>query len=134
MESRVKIGEVNATLENSIAGMKVTKSFCNEEEELNKFNKSNNILLTLKILKMFHLTFRCYFKFFKTLYKLRSSLFIKANDKNNIVSKYNFKEIKKRLIRKKYFYVFIHTKFKFSLLCSKLNNLDTTSYKIDLLV
>ena len=43
MESRVKIGEVNATLENSIAGMKVTKSFCNEEEELNKFNKSNNI-------------------------------------------------------------------------------------------
>ena len=29
--------------ENSIAGMKVTKSFCNEKEELNKFNKSNNI-------------------------------------------------------------------------------------------
>ena len=43
METRVKIGDVNATLENSIAGMKVTKSFCNEEEELNKFNKSNNI-------------------------------------------------------------------------------------------
>lgn len=43
METRVTTGEVNATLENSIAGMKVTKSFCNEKEELNKFNKSNNI-------------------------------------------------------------------------------------------
>jgi len=42
-ETRVKIGDVNATLENSIAGMKVTKSFCTEEEELEKFNKSNNI-------------------------------------------------------------------------------------------
>ncbi len=27
MKSRVTIGDVNATLENSIAGMKVTKSF-----------------------------------------------------------------------------------------------------------
>ncbi|CEO28580.1 ABC transporter ATP-binding protein [Paraclostridium sordellii] len=42
-ETRVKTGEVNATLENSIAGMRVTKSFCTEEEELNKFNKSNNV-------------------------------------------------------------------------------------------
>ena len=43
METRVTTGDVNATLENSIAGMKVTKSFCNEEQELNKFNESNNI-------------------------------------------------------------------------------------------
>ena len=43
METRVTTGEVNATLENSIAGIKVTKSFCNEKEELDKFNKSNNI-------------------------------------------------------------------------------------------
>ena len=42
-ETRVKTGDVNATLENSIAGMKVTKSFCTQEEELEKFNKSNNI-------------------------------------------------------------------------------------------
>lgn len=42
MESRVTIGDVNATLENSIAGMTVTKSFSNEKEELEKFNKSNN--------------------------------------------------------------------------------------------
>lgn len=43
MKSRVKVGEVNATLENSIAGMKVTKSFCTENEELKKFDKINNV-------------------------------------------------------------------------------------------
>ncbi len=43
METRVKTGDVNATLENSIAGMKVTKSFGIEKEELKKFRKSNNI-------------------------------------------------------------------------------------------
>ena len=42
-ETRVKTGEVNATLENSIAGMRVTKSFCTEEQELEKFNNSNNV-------------------------------------------------------------------------------------------
>ena len=40
-DTRVKIGEVNATLENSIAGMRVTKSFCTEKEELEKFNVIN---------------------------------------------------------------------------------------------
>ncbi|WP_250675571.1 ABC transporter ATP-binding protein [Paraclostridium ghonii] len=43
METRVKTGDVNATLENSIAGMRVTKSFCTEKEELEKFDESNNI-------------------------------------------------------------------------------------------
>lgn len=42
-ETRVKTGDVNAALENSIAGMRVTKSFCTEKEELDKFNKYNNI-------------------------------------------------------------------------------------------
>ncbi len=42
-ETRVKIGEVNATLENSIAGIRVTKSFCNEEEELKKMKESNSV-------------------------------------------------------------------------------------------
>ncbi|MEG1408975.1 MAG: ABC transporter ATP-binding protein [Terrisporobacter sp.] len=43
MKTRVTTGDVNATLENSIAGMKVTKSFCNEKQELDKFNESNNV-------------------------------------------------------------------------------------------
>ena len=42
-ETRVKTGDVNATLENSIAGMKVTKSFCTQKEELDKFNECNDI-------------------------------------------------------------------------------------------
>lgn len=47
-ETRVKTGDVNATLENSIAGMKVTKSFCTEKEELEKFNESNQIFKKLE--------------------------------------------------------------------------------------
>ena len=43
METRVKTGDVNATLENSIAGMKVTKSFGIEKEELKKFRRSNSV-------------------------------------------------------------------------------------------
>lgn len=43
MKTRVETGSVNATLENSIAGMKITKSFCTEKEEFEKFSKSNNI-------------------------------------------------------------------------------------------
>ncbi len=40
-ETRVKTGEVNSVLENSISGIRVTKSFVNEKNELNKFNKIN---------------------------------------------------------------------------------------------
>lgn len=39
--TRVKIGEVNANIENSIAGIKVTKSFVNKDFELEKFKKNN---------------------------------------------------------------------------------------------
>lgn len=39
--TRVKIGEVNANIENSIAGIKVTKSFVNKNFELEKFKKNN---------------------------------------------------------------------------------------------
>lgn len=42
-ETREKTGEVNATIENSIAGIKVTKSFANKNIELKKFDESNGI-------------------------------------------------------------------------------------------
>lgn len=42
-ETRVKTGEVNATIENSISGVRVTKSFGNKAYEMEKFNKSNEI-------------------------------------------------------------------------------------------
>ncbi|SHJ71826.1 ATP-binding cassette, subfamily B [Clostridium cavendishii DSM 21758] len=43
LKTREKTGDVNAGLENSISGIKVTKSFGNKEYELHKFNESNNI-------------------------------------------------------------------------------------------
>ena len=42
METRVTIGEVNATIENSISGIRVSKAFSNKENEINKFNKNNS--------------------------------------------------------------------------------------------
>ncbi len=42
-ETRVKTGEVNATIENSISGVRVTKSFGNKDYEMEKFDKSNDI-------------------------------------------------------------------------------------------
>ena len=47
-DTRVKIGEVNATLENSIAGMRVTKSFCTENKELEKFNNINGVFKNVR--------------------------------------------------------------------------------------
>lgn len=41
METRVTIGEVNATLENSISGIRVSKAFSNKEKEIDKFQKNN---------------------------------------------------------------------------------------------
>lgn len=42
-ETRIKTGDVNAVIENSISGIRVTKSFVNEESELNKFEVSNSL-------------------------------------------------------------------------------------------
>ncbi|ELC8433829.1 MAG: ABC transporter ATP-binding protein [Clostridium perfringens] len=42
-ETRVKTGEVNATIENSISGVRITKSFGNKAYEMEKFDKSNGI-------------------------------------------------------------------------------------------
>ncbi|MBP1926948.1 ATP-binding cassette subfamily B protein [Sedimentibacter acidaminivorans] len=42
METRVTIGEVNASLENSISGIRVSKAFSNKENEIEKFEKNNN--------------------------------------------------------------------------------------------
>ncbi len=41
METRVTIGEVNATIENSISGIRVSKAFSNKENEIEKFENNN---------------------------------------------------------------------------------------------
>ncbi|HHX62397.1 MAG TPA: ABC transporter ATP-binding protein [Epulopiscium sp.] len=40
--TRVEVAEVNASLENSISGVRVAKAFANKEYEVEKFQKSNN--------------------------------------------------------------------------------------------
>lgn len=45
MESRVKIAEVNANLENSISGIRVSKAFTNSEYEEEKFQKGNTAFI-----------------------------------------------------------------------------------------
>lgn len=41
METRETIGEVNATIENSISGIRVSKAFSNKEKEIEKFETNN---------------------------------------------------------------------------------------------
>ena len=40
-ETRIQVGEVNATLENSISGVRVAKAFANKEYEVNRFQINN---------------------------------------------------------------------------------------------
>ena len=42
METRVHTSAINSTLENSIAGIRISKAFVAEEDENEKFNKGNN--------------------------------------------------------------------------------------------
>ena len=46
--SRVEIGEVNATLENSIAGIRVSRAFTGQESEQKKFNTNNDRFLKVR--------------------------------------------------------------------------------------
>lgn len=48
MDNRKKIGEVNASLQDTLAGIRVVQSFANEEIERKKFGKSNHGFLLSK--------------------------------------------------------------------------------------
>lgn len=48
MENRRKIGDVNASLQDTLAGIRVVQSFANEEVERSKFKKSNHGFLLSK--------------------------------------------------------------------------------------
>jgi len=64
-ESRVQIGEVNAQVEDSLLGVRVVKSFANEDIEQEKFDKGNEKFLgikreTYKYMAGFHSTTRLF--------------------------------------------------------------------------
>ena len=46
--SRVQVGELNSQLEDSLLGIRVVKSFANEDIEEEKFNQGNNKFLSIK--------------------------------------------------------------------------------------
>lgn len=48
MENRKKIGDVNASLQDTLSGIRLVQSFTNEEIEKNKFQKSNHAFLVSK--------------------------------------------------------------------------------------
>lgn len=48
MENRKKIGDVNASLQDTLSGIRVVQSFTNEEIEKEKFRKSNHAFLVSK--------------------------------------------------------------------------------------
>ena len=45
-KQRVHVGDLNSSIEDSILGIKVVKSFANEDIELKKFEKDNTILIS----------------------------------------------------------------------------------------
>ena len=47
-ESRTQVGELNSSIEDSLLGIRVVKSFANEETENEKFNKGNQKFLKIK--------------------------------------------------------------------------------------
>ncbi len=47
-ESRVKVGELNSQIEDSLLGVRVVRSFANEEIEEKKFKKGNEAFLSVK--------------------------------------------------------------------------------------
>ena len=47
-KQRVHVGDLNSSIEDSILGVKVVKSFANEDIELEKFDKDNNKFLYIK--------------------------------------------------------------------------------------
>lgn len=47
-KQRVQIGELNANIEDSLLGQKVVKTFTNEEKEIEKFQKGNDIFYQIK--------------------------------------------------------------------------------------
>lgn len=48
VRNRAKIADINSQIEDSLAGIRVVKSFANEKEEMKKFNRGNNNFVEAK--------------------------------------------------------------------------------------
>lgn len=48
LENRIRIGDINASLQDTLSGIRVVQAFANEDTELHKFNHSNEAFLESK--------------------------------------------------------------------------------------
>lgn len=48
LENRIRIGDINASLQDTLSGIRVVQSFANEDTELHKFNHNNEAFLESK--------------------------------------------------------------------------------------
>ncbi len=54
-EQRVQVGEINSQIEDTLSGIRLVKSFTNEDAEIEKFSKRNNRYLQIKSKTFFQL-------------------------------------------------------------------------------
>ncbi|MFV0255679.1 MAG: ABC transporter ATP-binding protein [Erysipelotrichaceae bacterium] len=85
--NRKKIGDINARIEDSLSGIRVVKSFANEEKELTKFMDENNMWLHTKwnsYQKMgrFHSGIAAFISLLSVIIIIGSAYFISLNQMN----------------------------------------------------
>lgn len=54
-EQRVQVGNINSQVEDTLSGIRLVKSFTNENAEIEKFEKRNNLYLKIKSKTFFHI-------------------------------------------------------------------------------
>ena len=84
MESRKAVAEINASLESSISGMRVTKAFTNAQTEIDKFEVGNKTFVSArkkayKAMGVFHSTTTFVTEVFNVVVLIAGGLFLYAN-------------------------------------------------------
>ncbi|MBQ2715102.1 MAG: ABC transporter ATP-binding protein [Clostridia bacterium] len=85
MESRKAVGEINASLESSISGIRVTKAFTNSKTEEKKFEKGNERFVSARkkayhAMGVFHSTTTFVTEVFNVVVLIAGGLFLYAGD------------------------------------------------------
>ena len=83
MESRRAVGEINASLESSISGIRVTKAYTNSQSETNKFEKGNERFVNARskayhAMGVFHSTTTFVTEIFNVVVLIAGGLFLYA--------------------------------------------------------
>lgn len=83
MEGRKSIAQINASLESSISGIRVTKAFTNSKSERNKFEKGNDAFVesrrkSFKAMGVFHSTSTLVTEIFNVVVLIAGGLFLHA--------------------------------------------------------